>query len=229
MQLVLLHALPLDGTMWANEMQLLPNATIAPSLYSFGESIEDWAQAVLELTSEETFVVVGNSVGGSCALEVARRAPARVKAIVLIGAKAGVRPDPVFRDEAVRILNKRGMEEAWLKYWADLFGANADPEVVEAARLLACSLHIGDVVLGSRHFTTGTTLRISLDPGQSPLSSSAANRMGRLRTVCPRHRFVSTWRDSRHQRCRSLRVARTAVEGSSHHPRCPGEAGGARP
>ena len=46
-------------------MQLLPNATIAPSLYSFDrESIEDWAQAVLELTSEETFVVVGNYTVG---------------------------------------------------------------------------------------------------------------------------------------------------------------------
>jgi hypothetical protein len=28
MQLVLLHALPLDGTMWANEMQLLPTAPV---------------------------------------------------------------------------------------------------------------------------------------------------------------------------------------------------------
>jgi pimeloyl-ACP methyl ester carboxylesterase len=152
MQLVLLHALPLDGTMWANEMQLLPNATIAPSLYSFGESIEDWAQAVLELISEETFVVVGNSVGGSCALEVARRAPGRVKAIVLIGAKAGVRPDPVLRDKAVRILSERGMEGAWPKYWADLFGANAAPEVIEAARLVGCSLHIRDVVRGVKAF-----------------------------------------------------------------------------
>jgi pimeloyl-ACP methyl ester carboxylesterase len=44
------------------------------------------------------------------------------------------------------------MEEAWPKYWADLFGANADPEVVEAARLLACSLDIRDVVRGVKAF-----------------------------------------------------------------------------
>jgi pimeloyl-ACP methyl ester carboxylesterase len=74
-QLVLLHALPLDGTMWADEMQLRPDATIAPTLYSFGESIVGWARAVLNLVTEDAFVVVGNSVGGSCSLEIARQDP----------------------------------------------------------------------------------------------------------------------------------------------------------
>ena len=152
MQLVLLHALPLDGTMWANEMSLLPNATIAPTLYSFGESIEEWARAVLDLATEKALVVIGNSVGGSCALEVARQDPGRTKAIVLIGAKAGVRPDPEFRDEAVRFLEVRGMKEAWPKYWKGLFGANADPEVVEAAQRIACSLDIHEVVRGVKAF-----------------------------------------------------------------------------
>ena len=139
--------------MWANEMDLLPGATLAPTLYSLGESIEDWAQAVLDLTrDEEALVVVGNSVGGSCALEVARQAPDRVKAIVLIGAKAGVRPDPLFRDEAISVLHERGMEGAWPKYWAGLFGTHADPGVVEGARRLAYSLDIGDVVRGVKAF-----------------------------------------------------------------------------
>jgi len=63
--------------MWADEMQLLPDATIAPTLYSFGESIVDWARAVLNLVTEDAFVVVGNSVGGSCSLEIARQDPGR--------------------------------------------------------------------------------------------------------------------------------------------------------
>jgi pimeloyl-ACP methyl ester carboxylesterase len=138
--------------MWANGMQLLPNATVAPTLYSLGDSIEDWAESVLDSTNGQACVVVGNSLGGSCALEVARQAPDRVRAIVLIGAKAGVRPDPVFRDEAVRVLSERGMEEAWPKYWADLFGVNADPEVVETARRLASSLDIGNIVRGVKAF-----------------------------------------------------------------------------
>jgi pimeloyl-ACP methyl ester carboxylesterase len=152
MQLVLLHALPFDGTMWANEMQLLPDKTIAPALYAYGDSIEDWARAVLELTTEEALVVVGNSVGGSCALEVARQAPRRVKAIVLIGAKAGVRPDPLLRDEAVSILHDQGMAKAWSKYWVGLFGVKASPEVIERSRQLACSLEIDDVVRGVKAF-----------------------------------------------------------------------------
>ncbi len=153
MQLVLLHALPLDARMWANEIQLLPAATMAPTLYSFGESIGDWAEAVLDLACDEDgLVVVGSSVGGSCALEIARQAPSRVKAIVLIGAKAGVRPDPSFRDEAIRTLREEGMEGAWPKYWAGLFGTNADPGVVDSARRIACSLEIGDIVGGVKAF-----------------------------------------------------------------------------
>jgi pimeloyl-ACP methyl ester carboxylesterase len=138
--------------MWANEMHLLPERTIAPTLYGYGESIEDWARGVLDVASKGPLVVVGNSVGGSCALEVARQAPDRVQAIVLIGAKAGVRPEPLLRDEAVRILREGGMQEAWPKYWADLFGGNADPAVVEGARRLAFSIAIPDVVRGVKAF-----------------------------------------------------------------------------
>ncbi|MBX4910893.1 MULTISPECIES: hypothetical protein [Rhizobium] len=38
LELLLLHALPLDGTMWAEQMELLPGATYAPTLYSFCQS-----------------------------------------------------------------------------------------------------------------------------------------------------------------------------------------------
>jgi hypothetical protein len=48
-ELLLLHALPLDGTMWANQMGLLPGATYAPTLYPFGDCIEDWAAKALAL------------------------------------------------------------------------------------------------------------------------------------------------------------------------------------
>ena len=83
------------------------------------------------------------------------KSPVRIQvgaqAIVLIGAKAGVRPDPVLRDDAVRILSG-GMETAWPKYWAGLFGAGTDPGVIERARRIACSLDIRDVVRGVKAF-----------------------------------------------------------------------------
>jgi pimeloyl-ACP methyl ester carboxylesterase len=92
MRLVLLHALPLDGRMWDATGTRFGGA-FAPTLYGLGESVRDWAVAVLEHCGIDELLVVGNSVGGSCALEVARAAPGQVRGVVLVGAKPGCRPD----------------------------------------------------------------------------------------------------------------------------------------
>ncbi len=68
---------------------------VAPTLYPLGDSVEAWAAAVLELAGGGPLVVVGSSIGGSCAIEVARIAPDRVRALVLADTKAGHRPEPV--------------------------------------------------------------------------------------------------------------------------------------
>ncbi len=108
--MVLLHPLPFDGSVWSDEMRSLGQGVIAPTLYDHGDSVESWATAVLDAAAPGPLVVVGNSIGGSCAIEVARLAPKRVKLLVLIGAKAAHRRDPEFRDTAVRLLNDHGME-----------------------------------------------------------------------------------------------------------------------
>lgn len=54
-------------------------------------------------------VVVGNSIGGSCATEVARLAPTKIKALVLCGTKPAHRPEPEIRDAALRILAGDGL------------------------------------------------------------------------------------------------------------------------
>jgi pimeloyl-ACP methyl ester carboxylesterase len=100
-ELLLLHALPLDGSMWAGQMDLLPDATHAPTLYDFGESVEQWAAAALKLLYGDRLIVVGCSVGGSCAIEVAVAAPDRVAALVLIGTKAAHRPEPALHEDAL--------------------------------------------------------------------------------------------------------------------------------
>jgi len=84
LELLFLHALPLDGSMWAGQKQLLPGSTYTPTLYPFGDSIEAWAAAALKVAKGDRLVVVGCSVGGSCALELAVAAPERVAALVLI-------------------------------------------------------------------------------------------------------------------------------------------------
>jgi pimeloyl-ACP methyl ester carboxylesterase len=138
--------------MWDGAADLDVESTIAPTLYNLGDSLEAWAAAVLDLAGTGPLLVVGNSVGGSCAIEVARLAPERVAAIVLIGAKAGVRPEPGVRDDALRVLSEAGMAAAWPKYWEPLFGPHATPEAVATARTIAFAQSVDDVARGVRVF-----------------------------------------------------------------------------
>lgn len=49
--LVLLHPLPLDGSVWSEETRALAPRSVAPTLYGFGDSIEDWAAEVLDVAA----------------------------------------------------------------------------------------------------------------------------------------------------------------------------------
>jgi pimeloyl-ACP methyl ester carboxylesterase len=151
-KVVFLHALPLNGAMWPEEFLALGRDSLAPDLYELGDSIESWASGVAALTGSEPMVLVGNSVGGSCAIEMARLAPERVRLLVLIGAKAGHNPDPEFRDAAVKLLREEGMAKAWATYWEPLFGPDANPMIVQRARDIASSLAVDDVIRGVRVF-----------------------------------------------------------------------------
>jgi pimeloyl-ACP methyl ester carboxylesterase len=151
-RVVLLHALPFDRGMWRAVPDLAGVETLAPSLYQFGRTLQDWAHGVLALVGEDPLVVVGCSIGGSCALEVARAAPDQVVGIVLVGAKAGVRPDPALRDDAVRLLTRQGMEAAWQAYWRPLFGRNTPAGVLADAHRMALEQDETDVACGVRAF-----------------------------------------------------------------------------
>ena len=115
-ELLLLHALPLDGSMWSAQMELLPEATYAPTLYGFGDRIEKWAVEALKLTKGNRVIAVGCSIGGSCALEVAALAPDRVAALVLIGTKATRRLVPAFHVSALKMLREMGVEAGWAPF-----------------------------------------------------------------------------------------------------------------
>jgi pimeloyl-ACP methyl ester carboxylesterase len=146
--LLFLHALPLDGAMWAGQMQLLPGSTHAPTLYPFGDSIEAWAAAALKVAQGDRLIVVGCSVGGSCALELAAAAPDRVAALVLIGTKAEHRPDPALHASALATLRDKGLAEAWNVYWAPLFSHSASSEVIGDAKRTALRQSPLDVARG---------------------------------------------------------------------------------
>lgn len=132
--LLLLHALPFDGEMWAAQMSLWSGRTYAPNLYDFGSDIEVWAEQSLDLVAEKKVIVVGCSVGGSCALEIANLAPERIAALVLIGTKARHDPDPDMYQSALELLQSQGVEEAWRVYWQPLFDNSRDVTAVQFAQ-----------------------------------------------------------------------------------------------
>jgi pimeloyl-ACP methyl ester carboxylesterase len=152
LELLFLHALPLDGTMWAGQKQLLPGSTYTPTLYLLGDSIEAWAAAALKLVKGVRLIVVGCSVGGSCALELAVAAPDRVAALVLIGTKARHRLDPALHASALETLRERGLEEAWKVFWAPLFSRSASSQVIGDAKRMTLRQSPLDVARGVTAF-----------------------------------------------------------------------------
>ena len=83
---------------------------LAPRLYGRGPSIDGWAAQLLGEV-EGPFVAVGASMGGYCALALARRASERVPGLVLVGSRAGADTAErrAFRDEQVARLRAEGV------------------------------------------------------------------------------------------------------------------------
>ncbi|MEM7121904.1 MAG: alpha/beta hydrolase [Pseudomonadota bacterium] len=150
--MLFLHALPLDGSMWSHQLDLLPDSSYAPTLYSLGNTVEEWTTAVLRQPMSDRLIVVGCSVGGSCALEVAAAAPERIAALVLIGTKAMHNPDPDLHASALDLIEKDGVGRAWELYWRPLFSSSADSTIIEAARASALSQSPSDIASGVTAF-----------------------------------------------------------------------------
>ena len=90
MKVVLLHGWPRDERMWERQVALLGAEGYeveAPRLYGRGPSIDGWAAQLLR-DDDRPFVAVGASMGGYCALALARRAPERVVGMALVGSRA---------------------------------------------------------------------------------------------------------------------------------------------
>ncbi len=113
MKVLLLHAWPLDERMWGPQVAALAEAghePVAPRLYGRGASIDGWASQLLGEV-EGSFVAVGASMGGYCALALARRASERVPGIVLAGARAAADSEDRrrYRDDVIARLRSEGV------------------------------------------------------------------------------------------------------------------------
>ena len=90
MKVLLLHGWPVSERVWVSQVSALRGAgfePIAPHLYGRGASIDDWAAQLLR-EIDGPLVTVGASMGGYCALAMARRAPERIPGMVLVGSRA---------------------------------------------------------------------------------------------------------------------------------------------
>ncbi len=96
---VFLHAFPLNGSMWAKQVQSLsPRRTLAPHFPGFGgrppgeATLDAFARAALadmDAAGIGKAVVVGLSMGGYTAFRLHALAPERVAAMILADTRAG--------------------------------------------------------------------------------------------------------------------------------------------
>jgi pimeloyl-ACP methyl ester carboxylesterase len=123
---LLLHALPLDDRMWEPQRDALRDHDVStPLLYGRGKTMNDWAESVAREIDGE-LAVVGASMGGYCALALAKRVPERVRGLLLVGA----RPDPdsperrAGRADTIELIRREGADGLWRFMLPKLF---ADP------------------------------------------------------------------------------------------------------
>ena len=143
---VWLHAFPLDGQMWGAREGL-----VVPSLYELGDDVDLWAERVLAQVDGDV-VAIGASMGGYAALALARRAPERVRGLVLVGARAEADSDErrAARDDMLELIDREGTDAVWREMHARLFGPNAPAEAIERARAITMAQTPDDLANGVR-------------------------------------------------------------------------------
>jgi pimeloyl-ACP methyl ester carboxylesterase len=128
---LLLHALPLDERMWEPQRAALrDHHVVAPRLYGRGRTMDAWAESIAR-DVEGDFAVVGASMGGYCALALARREPQRVRALLL----AGSRPDAdsaerrAGRADTIALIRREGADGLWRSMLPKLFAEETNADV----------------------------------------------------------------------------------------------------
>jgi len=110
---ILLHGWPVSEQMWEPQVTALREAGIeplVPRLYGRGPSIDSWAAQLLR-DYDDQLVAVGSSMGGYCALALARRAPEHIVGMALVASRASAdsferRRE---RDDMIAVLREKGV------------------------------------------------------------------------------------------------------------------------
>jgi pimeloyl-ACP methyl ester carboxylesterase len=135
-KVVLLHAFPLDERMWEPQLEPLREYDVAaPRLYGRGATTAEIASSILA-EHEGDLTLVGASLGGYTALELAHQEPARVRALVLVGARADAdTPERrAARADTIALVEDGGAEALWENQRPRLLLESAPEAAVERAR-----------------------------------------------------------------------------------------------
>lgn len=138
MNVMLLHAFPLDERMWEPQLETLRDyEVVTPRLYGRGASLDVWAASLLEETDGE-LALVGASLGGYVALAITNRAPERVRALALIGARADAdSPErQAARADTISLIEAGGAAALWENQRPKLLLDAASDDAVSRAREL---------------------------------------------------------------------------------------------
>jgi pimeloyl-ACP methyl ester carboxylesterase len=135
-KVVLLHAFPLDERMWEPQLAPLGEYDVsAPRLYGSSATLAEIASKVLD-EHEGELALVGASFGGYTALEMAHQQPARIRALVLVGARADAdTPERrAVREETIALIRDGGPDALWASQRPRLLLDTAPESAVEQAR-----------------------------------------------------------------------------------------------
>ena len=136
MNVLLLHAFPLDERMWEPQLEPLRDyQVVTPRLYGRGATLDEWAASLLDET-EGDLALVGASLGGYVALAMTYRAPERIRALALVGARADAdSPERrAARADTISLIEAGGAEALWENQRPKLLLDAASEDAVARAR-----------------------------------------------------------------------------------------------
>jgi len=149
--ILLLHAFPLDSRMWDGHREALEAAgyaVVAPDLPGEPEAtFAAWAGRVLRLV-EGDFIPIGVSMGGYLIFELWRRAPERIRALVLADTRATPETPEAreARDELIGVAGEQGVGAVWERMRGRLLAPGASADAVARAEQIALEQPVMGIV-----------------------------------------------------------------------------------
>ena len=177
---VWIHGYPLASSIFEQQLAIRGVRHVMPDLPGFGQSrpdggglsIDDYAHRMLDLLDQrglDRAVFAGFSMGGYIALAIARIAPERMRALVLIDTRetADTEEARKGRYESIEKVRKEGVQPIVESMLPKMLTPNAPPEMKERVREIMSSSSPEGVItalraIATRHDSSGVLPKIAV-------------------------------------------------------------------